>query len=126
MRAFFGNTQSMLMLAVLLAIGGLSLSLVAYNFTWFSRAGSLVVAVGITLLSRASVIREDIRTHVIEDETGLSRLNPEHYRQMGEPIPDWVHEDRRTRAAVGVWGPFVSFMGTLIWGFGDLLNGLLG
>lgn len=126
MRAFFGNTQSVLRLATLLAIGGLSLSLTAHDFTWFSRSGALVVAVGITLLSRASVIREDILTHVIEGETGLSRLDPEHYRQVGELVPDWVHEDRRTRAAVGFWGPFVSFMGTLIWGFGDLLNRLLG
>lgn len=86
----------MLTLATLLAIGGLSLSLTAHDFTWFSRGGALVVAVGITLLSRASVIREDILTHVVEGETGLSRLDPEHYRQVGEPVPDWVHEDRRT------------------------------
>jgi hypothetical protein len=125
MRAFLGNTRVMLTLAVLLAVVGLLLSYVFNDFTWFARCGALVVAVGITLLSRASVIREDIITHVIEAETGLSQLDPDHYKQINEPIPEWVHEDRRTRAAVGVWGPLVSFIGTLMWGFGDLLNRLL-
>lgn len=125
MRTLLGNTRAMLTLAVLLAIGGLLLSHVLNDFRWFARCGALVVSVGITLLSRASVIREDIRAHVIKDQTGLSHLDPDHYKQINEPIPEWVHEDRRTRAAVGVWGPLVSFIGTLMWGFGDLLNRLL-
>jgi hypothetical protein len=115
----------MLTIAILLALGGLLLRYVLKDFSWFARFGALVVAAGITLLSRASVIREDIIAHVFQSETGLSHLNPEHYKQMGRPIPEWVHEDLRTRAAVGVWGPLLSFFGTLIWGFGDLLNRLL-
>ena len=112
----------MLTIAILLALGGLLIGFVLKDFSWFARFGALVVAVGITLLSRASVIGEDIRTHIAQDETGLSHLDPEHYKQTGTPVPEWVQEDRRTRKAVGVWGPFVSFIGTLIWAFGDLLN----
>lgn len=115
----------MVAVAILLSLGGLLIGYVCKDFTWFARFGALVVAIGITLLSRASLIRQDIMTHVLQSETGLSHLNPEHYKQIGEPVPDWVHEDRQTRAAVGVWGPLVSFIGTLIWGFGDLLNRLL-
>lgn len=115
----------MVAIAILLSLGGLLIGYVCEDFTWFARFGALVVAIGITLLSRASLIRQDIMTDVLQSETGLSHLNPEHYKQIGKPVPDWVHEDHRTRAAVGVWGPLVSFIGTLIWGFGDLLNRLL-
>lgn len=125
MRTIFGDTHAMLIIASLLILGGLTLGYVLKDFTWFARFGALVVATGITLLSRASVIREDIIAHVLQDETGLSHLDPEHYAQMGKPIPEWVQEDQRTRMAVGLWGPLVSFIGTIIWGFGDLLNRLV-
>lgn len=124
MHTFFANTRLMLTLAILITLAGLLLSYVRRDFTWLARTGALVVTVGITLLSRASVIHEDIQTHVLITETGLSNLNPAHYKEMGEPVPEWVYRDLRTRAAVGVWGPFVTFVGTLIWGFGDLLNKL--
>jgi hypothetical protein len=122
MRNLFADTRLMLIIAILLALAGLLIGFVLKDFTWFARFGALVVATGITLLSRASVIGEDIKTHIAQDETGLSHLDPEHYKQTGKPIPEWVQEDRRTRKAVGVWGPLVSFIGTLIWAFGDLLN----
>jgi hypothetical protein len=122
MRNFFGDTRVMLTIATLLALGGLLLGYLLDDFTWFARFGALVVTVGITLLSRASIIREDVRVHSTEVDTGLSHLNPEHYKQIGKSIPDWVYTDLQTRTAVGVWGPFVTFIGTLIWGFGDLLN----
>lgn len=84
-----------------------------------------MVAVGITLFSRARVIHEDIQTHVLTEETGLSHLDPARYKQIDEPVPERVHEDLRTRLAVGVWGPLVTFVATLIWGFGDLFNKLI-
>ncbi|MBB5191757.1 hypothetical protein HNQ50_002487 [Silvimonas terrae] len=122
MRTLFGNTCAMLFLAIVLALSGLLLGFLLRNFIWFARFGALVVSVGITLLSRASIIREDIIAHVQQVETGLSHVDPAHYEQMGVPAPEWVLVDKRTRAAVGVWGPAVSFVGTVIWGFGDLLN----
>ena len=125
MRTIFGNTRAMLILASLLVLGGLTLGYGLNDFTWFARFGALVVAAGITLLSRASIVREDIIAHVLQDTTGLSHLDPQHYRKIGQPMPEWVQEDQRTRMAVGVWGPLVTFVGTLIWGFGDLLNKLV-
>jgi hypothetical protein len=92
----------MLAIAILLSVAGLLSGYILRDFTWFARCGALIVAVGITLLSRASMIREDIMTHIITDETGLSHLDPEHYKRIGDPIPDWVLLDLRTRAAVGV------------------------
>jgi hypothetical protein len=119
------DTRTMLSLATSLALGGFLLGYELHDFTWFSRSGSLVVSVGITLLARATIVHEDIQGHVIQEQTGLSHLNPEHYKQLKEPIPEWVRLNKRTRSAVGVWGPLTTFIGTIIWGFGDLLNNLL-
>lgn len=123
-QAFFGSTRAMLALPALFVAVGFLIGYGAGDFTWFARCGALVVASGITLLSRASIIREDIRAHFTQSRTGLSCLDPEHYVRIGKPIPEWVREDIRTRAAVGVWGPLVTFVGTMISGFGDLLNRL--
>jgi hypothetical protein len=123
--SLLGDTRVILFITILLILCGLLLGCIFRDFAWFSRFGALVVGMGITLLSRASVIREDIIAHAIETETGLSHLNPEHYKKIGRPIPEWVHKDYQTRKAVGVWGPAVSLTGTIIWAFGDLLNFLL-
>lgn len=114
----------MVTLAAVFGLIGLAIGYEFRDFTWFSRFGALVVAVGIALISRASVIGSDIKFHVITADTGLSHLDPEHYRRLGEPIPDWVIEDMKSRQAVGTLGPIVSLAGTVIWGFGDLLNKL--
>jgi hypothetical protein len=60
------------------------------------------------------------------DESGLTQLDPEYYRRRNEPLPDWLIEDRRSRDAVGIFGPILTLLGTLIWGFGDLLNSPFG
>jgi len=36
--------------------------------------------------------------------------------------PENVKEDVKSRKAVGRFGPWVLFIGTIIWGFADLLN----
>jgi hypothetical protein len=112
-------------MAMLVAVGGLLISLWKHDFTWFARSGSILVAFGLALFSRASVIGEDIKLEVVMEETGLSHLKKEHWNQVGEPVPEWVKEDWETRRAVGTLGPLVSGLGTLIWGFGDLINGPL-
>lgn len=112
----------MVTLAAVAAMVGLCIGLATHNSMAFARSGAVVVAIGLVLFSRASVIGKDIRFPIITAETGLSHLDPEHYRMVGESVPEWVNEDRKSRAAVGTWGPIVSAIGTLIWGFGDLLH----
>ena len=112
--------------AAIFAVVGLLLGYFVRDFTWFARSGALVVAVGLVLLSRAGVIGNDILVHVGSAQTSVSFLDPEHYRRLGEPVPEYVLEDLRTRAAVGFWGPLISGLGTVIWGFGDLLNKVAG
>lgn len=64
--------------------------------------------------------------HVIMAETNLSDLDPKHYEITGEPVPDFVVQDLKSRIAVGVLGPLIVFIGTLANGFGDLLNNVAG
>lgn len=124
MRWLLGNTTVMLLLAALIACAGLLIGYAAHDFTWFARSRALVQAIGIALLSRVSLIGTDIQPHSISPDTGLSTLDREHYKQVDQPVPEWVLIDSKTRFAVGVCGPFVSFTGTFIWAFGDLLNHL--
>ncbi len=122
MRSVIANNGLMVALAGVIIIVGLIAGFCVQDFVWFARSGSLVVAVGLTLISRASIIGKDVKLDVITADTGLSYLDPEHWKRLGQLPPDYVIEDWKTRAAVGKWGPIVSFAGTLIWGFGDLLN----
>jgi len=112
----------MVLLASLFIIIGLVLASSFRDFMWFARFGSLVVGVGVVLISRPTIIGKDIKNDVIMAETGRSCLDPEHYAKLGQPVPDWLTEDLKSRRAVGIWGPIVTFTGTVVWGFGDLLN----
>ncbi|MCW5610572.1 MAG: hypothetical protein KIS83_07805 [Rubrivivax sp.] len=109
----------------LLAVG-LVASFAASNFQWFSRFGALVICLGIIALARPSIVRAEIKVPILMAETGLSYLDPKHYEKTGEPVPEWVREDQKSRFAVGVLGPLLCLLGTGVNGFGDLLNRFLG
>lgn len=106
--------------ALLLLGGGLAASLHSGEWSWFARAGSAVVAVGILLTSN------QIREHMQRLRSLRSQLALQSQR-------DWaVGEDKRAlmRAAAeqeSVWeieshGFYMLIGGTLIWGFGDLIS----
>ncbi|GAB4344304.1 MAG: hypothetical protein Kow006_00080 [Gammaproteobacteria bacterium] len=114
---------SYLVTAVLLS-AGTGVSLATGEWQWFSRAGSLMVVVGILLTS--SQIRDHSRR--------LRRLRGQ---LSGQSRRDWAGEERireLVRAAgeqEAVWeieghGLYILVLGTLIWGFGDLVGLLLG
>ena len=112
--------------AVALLVVGSIASLMCHDFRWLSRFGALVICAGIIILARPAILGEDIKTHIGMAETGLSHLDPEHYRKIGQPVPDYVIQDLRSRTAVGWLGPLFCFLGTATNGFGDLLNGVFG
>jgi len=111
--------------AAVLAITGVIISICLSDFSWFARFGALITGIGIVVLNRPAIIRQDILMN-IKMSTGLSSLDPEHYRRVNEPVPDAVVEDRRSRDAVSLFGPVITLTGTVIWGFGDLLNCFFG
>ena len=115
----------MLALAVVIISVGIVAGVIKHDFMWFARSGALVVAVGIALLSRSSVAGLEPKFRVKMDETGLSMIDHEYWKKRNQEVPQWVLDDEKMRFAVGVLGPAVSLLGTIIWGFGDLLNAVI-
>ena len=124
MARMLGNNWLMAAFAIVLMLLGIFLSFKNQNFQWLSRFGALVICVGVIVLARPAMVGKDIKRHVIKEETGLSHLDPNHYKAIGEPIPQWVKDDNSSRTAVGWLGPLLCFFGTLTNGFADLLNSL--
>jgi len=122
MSSLLANNKVILFMALFFGVLGLLIGYKFQDFMWFARSGALVVAMGLILFSRASIIGKDIKIHIVMEETGLSHLDPEHYKKTNQPMPEWLKEDLKSRYAVGVLAPIVSFIGTVIWGFGDLFN----
>lgn len=124
MRSLLANTHFLLVIAGLSAISGVAASLFTHDFVCFSRSGAIVVAMSVIFLSQAGLIGHELRPSIKMSETGLSQLDPEHYKKLGQPVPQWLVTDLKARFAIGVLGPATGLLGTTIWGFGDLLNKL--
>lgn len=120
------NNLILALTAVALFTLGIWLSIENRNFQWLSRFGALIICIGIIVLARPSILGLDIKIHILKADTGLSQLDREHYKHTGEPIPDWVIEDERSRAAVGWLGPLLCLVGTGTNGFADLLTRYFG
>ncbi|QKQ27902.1 hypothetical protein [Candidatus Reidiella endopervernicosa] len=88
------------------------------DWSWFSRSGSLVVVNGIILTSH----------QIIEHMHALTR-NHQHGMQVRH---DWASEekhnlingDNEKRWRIEKYGLYMLIIGTLVWGFGDLVNTL--
>ena len=113
-------------IGIVLLVIGVAVSLWQNNFQWLARFGALVICVGIIVLARPALLNIDIKPHIGMAETGLSHLDPEHYNRLNQPVPEYVMENLRSRAAVGWIGPLFCFLGTLTNGFADLLNKVVG
>jgi hypothetical protein len=103
--------------ALLTLMLGVLLSVWLDDWLWLSRSGSLVVINGIVLTS-----------HQIIDH--INRLKLSQMRPPRQFERDWADSDKRhliDDVAGGVWryekyGLYMLIVGTLVWGFGDLLN----
>jgi hypothetical protein len=120
-RKLIANDSLMVALAVSVTAYGVIHAYLSREPSWFARAGGLLVAIGINLVARATITGVDLRPTVIGADTGMNVNSPEHYYAAGEPVPPYVIEDQRTRRAIGVVGPIISFAGTLIWAYGDVV-----
>jgi hypothetical protein len=126
LKKFLTNNVALTLASAVLFTIGVGLSIEYRNFQWLSRFGSLITCTGIIILVRPSISGTDIKSHILMAETKLSHLNREHYKQIGEPVPEWVIEDERSRIAVGWLGPLICLVGTGTNGFADLLNKCFG
>lgn len=126
LRKFLTSNAAMASLALSFLVAGVTVSVACETFQWLSRFGALVICTGVITLARPSILGEDIKSHVYTAETNLSHLDPAHWQMIGQPVPEYVKEDLRSRMAVGWLGPLMCFVGTATNGFADLLNKLVG
>ena len=104
------------LIALAILTTGVFMSVKLDDWSWFSRAGSLLVINGIFLTSR------QIIGHI--QRLKLNQTKP---RQHSES--DWASGDKYhlIHADEKLWqseqhGLYMLIIGTFIWGFGDLLN----
>ena len=103
----------LLTMAIGVAVIGVTASLVAGEWHWFSRSGAVLVLIGV-LMSARKCVRVGFEG-LLQDATAID-CNPS--LQASEPENTENERSRDVRAAQrGIW---VAVVGTLIWGFGDL------
>lgn len=102
--------------ALLTLVLGVVLSINLRDWSWFARSGSLVVVNGIILTS-----------HQIIEHMG--RLKQRQAKWESQFNHDWAEYDKQhfIHHEEHVWatekyGLYMLILGTLVWGFGDLLN----
>ena len=125
MQKIFSNNCGMLLLAFVAAVIGFLWAWDVQSGGPFSRSGAIVTAVGLVLLSRDKIVGQDLRQPISMADSPFRSTDPDHYKAIGEAVPDWVRQDVKSRIAIGRYGPIVSVIGTLIWGFGDLFVEML-
>lgn len=107
-------------LSFLILLISFSISYANQDWQWFSRAGSLIVILGIYLTS----------SQIIENSHRLGQHREAH--NDGNFQRDWVSDKRKTILrherkheketwVMGKCGFNLLIIGTLIWGFGDLI-----
>ena len=125
MKKIFSNILFLTISATTIGIIGIIHSIIVQDFIWFQRSGSLIVGIGIILLSRPFIIDKDLLLNIRSSETLHNINSPENFHVLNEQVPDYVLNDQASRKAIGWLGPLISFIGTVIWGYADLLILLL-
>lgn len=111
----FGNKIAIIIFAVCMAMLGIVMSLIYSDWFWFSRFGSLITVAGLLLISSPSFVKGIYLSNAScfglggQDEDGNTMVTNEEDRKLGSKIFS---------------GIVVTIVGTLIWGFGDLIGKL--
>lgn len=110
-------TQKSYVAAVITLLVGVFVSVRMHDWNWLSRSGSLIVVIGIILTSNQILLHmhhlDQARRH------HESNFNKDWARaQKSENLfLDKHHQWRNEK-----YGFYMLIVGTLVWGFGDLLN----
>ena len=106
MRSIFSNTWLLVAFSIIFLIGNIYLSITTDSPHWFQRAGSIIVVLGIIITARRPI-----------------RLGKE-YKNEDWNLPDSTKEGIKVLMddrAEFIIGPITALIGTLIWGYGDLI-----
>ncbi|WP_281213487.1 hypothetical protein [Shewanella insulae] len=111
-----GSVWFISLLIVFSIIAGVCLSVVLKNWTWFGRFGSIITIAGL-LLSNSNVFADGIYlSHRANGQLPIKKKSGE---------VQWTNQESRTKGKRVFWGVVYAILGTVIWGFGDLLGPLL-
>lgn len=117
------STRKALLLSIIVIAGGIWFSLKLMDWSWFSRSGSLIVIIGIFLTS----------SQIIENSRRLKMRRSYNDHNFNRDFADDLKKqtlDRSRSLDEDIWesglrGLYLLVAGTLIWGFGDLIEKLL-
>lgn len=104
-------------IALLTLALGIFLSIRQSDWSWLSRSGSLIVINGIILTS------QQIIEHIQLLKQRQMRWGSQFYRDwVTEDKHHLTHDDSNTTWRLEKYGLYMLIIGTLVWGFGDLIN----
>ena len=114
------STQSALLLSLISVILGAWHSMNTQDWSWFARAGSVVVIIGVLLTS----------SQIIENNRRLKKRRGYTDDNFHRDFADNIKQSSLKNSSVneedlwisGLHGLYLLVSGTLIWGFGDLLG----
>ena len=109
-------------LSIVMLLGGGVISFEFSNWSWFSRSGSLVVVIGIFLTS----------SQIIENNRQLKSRRHYHEQNFNRDYAEDMKRQTLARSrsldediwASGLRGLYLLVIGTVVWGFGDLVGAL--
>ncbi len=106
MRSLFSNTWLLVISAIIFSGYSFYYSVASGDPQWFQRSGSIVVLIGVFITARRIV-----------------RLG-ENYLNEDWNLPDESAEGKKAlldQRSESIYGPIVAVIGTIIWGYGDLV-----
>ncbi|MDC8832959.1 hypothetical protein [Alteromonas gilva] len=108
-----GNKTAVASFALAMGLIGIGISVFQSDWLWFSRFGSLITVSGLLLISSPIFVRGVYKAN--SSTSGFAELDHE------GKVMVTSSEDRAIGSKV-YQGVLITIVGTVIWGFGDLLN----
>lgn len=105
--------------AIVTLMIGAVLSIDLDDWSWFSRSGSLIVVYGIILTSHHIFVHMHNLSHM--QHRRMSQINRDWARESKH---EFIHDDIEHTWKNEKYGLLMLVLGTLIWGFGDLIGTL--
>ena len=128
------NTKKAYAYTLVVFTFGLYSSLYTEDWSWFSRSGSIVVIIGIILTSsQIFEHKRRLKQDSVDWETHIRRKLNTRARNNSQFARDWgtddglralfkARQEMETTWEIEGHGLYMLILGTLVWGFGDLLE----
>ncbi len=92
----------------------------------FARSGALVTALSLAFMfwhyGQILADRERLVAKEVKEAIAAMNIRPEHTQDAGRTLEEHIHTHRnRTERYITRWQAAIVAIGTLVWGFGDLI-----